>query len=168
MAKNGFDISEDLKRLEAHKRGIKRAAVEVAKGAARDALAGVVREAPERTGALKESGYVINRDANGAKQSGYDRHTAEAALLADESGFAGHVEDELPMPAIGGASDAKAWAALHIPVDYADDLINGFHIVKSGTDVPPHDFFNPAVDAVNATYEQRAQAALDAETKKLR
>lgn len=167
MAKKGFDVSEDLKRFEGHKKAVKRAEVAVAKNAARDALAGVNRAAPEDTGALKESGYVINREWNGTKTSGYERHIVEAALSSDKSGFKGQVEDELPVPADGGPGDGRAWAALHIPVDYADILIEGFHNVRSGTDVAPNDFFNPAVDAVNATYNQRAQRALDEEVKKL-
>jgi len=157
-----FDCSKEIKALETHKRGVSAAMARAAKAGANLARDEVVAGAPEKTKALKTAVYVVTQEASGAATSDYYTQLAAAEALNPNIERAGQALPPIPVPA---SKADTAWAGLSIAVSYGDLLIEGYH--KGGREVPPNDFWNPAIGRADRAYQALAQAELDAEVTKL-
>lgn len=164
MAKSGFDVSGDIAKLDRFAKRLQRGSISEAKRAATNALDKFSDSAPESSGALKDSGYVIAREFNGSVSSGYDRSIIEATAENTEIKSRDQAQDELTPPQ---RNDSRAWAAVHIPLDYADILRNGSHSAQRGVAIPPAPTFDIAVDEAAMAYQKDTQKMLDQELKKL-
>lgn len=164
MPKSGFDVSGDIAKLERFAKRVQRGSIAEAKRAAQNALDKFNDNAPESSGALKSAGYVIAREANGSVSSGYDRSIIEAAAENAEIKSRDQTQDELTPPQ---RNASQGWAAVHIPLDYADIQRNGYHDTQRGVAIPPDPTFDIAVDEAAAAYQKDTQKMLDFELKKL-
>lgn len=164
----GFDTSKDIAKFARHKTDVKRGMVREAKGAARAAQKLIEERAPEATGALKTSAYTTNREANGSITSTYEPSIVEAAGENMRIENRGQAQERIEPPSMGGPGDPRVWAAVGVPLDYADILRDGFHNVKLGVDVAPDPFFDSSVEDANAAYPGAAQRMLNEETRKLK
>ena len=164
MAKFGFDCSNDIKRFQSHKTGVKRAMIRAGKETVKEAQREIRQAAPVETGALQTAVYVQTRELNGTVSGDYESNVVEAAGKNMDIENEGKALDRVELPPAG---EAGSVSGVGIAVSYADPIIEGYHNVLTDRAVPPNDFFHPACEVVESRYPARAQTELDKEAKKL-